>query len=267
MADKNLAKVAIRILILSIVAMSIYTPVLAAGVPPDVQTAAEQGLQRFLNTIPLSELALMGLSSEADVRAATLGAPYEQFALSADAIRTHQPNAKISLSLTRTDAWLFPVTVQGEARTILTVSKVDGRWEAGDIGGTRRAAAFNTATASLTRVLQQQSLKATDSVQFVRVFEINGEFLLVTSGKNEFFMPLSTEMASQFNWPAYGLVSPEEVVTSLRTQIRQQPMEAEPSLGGGGGSPGVSPKPDRSMFSTLASLWEKVARWLRWNQE
>ncbi len=210
-----------------------FTGVYAASPPPEVQQAAEEGLARFLATIPAQELAHLGLSTAEDVQAATLGSPYEQFTLTPAAIAAYQPGSALAPLLTSTGSWLFPVTVHGEARTMLTVGMVNGKWEAGDIGGTYLPGALQKAETNLPGFLDQKGVTAAHTTQFVRVFQTYSDFLFVEAQGAEYLLPLMPD-PGQLDLAADTLVTPDEIIPQLKDLLGQSGIQDNSTLGGGG---------------------------------
>jgi hypothetical protein len=229
------------ITLLLIVAMSVG--VHADGPPPEVQRAAEEGLAHFLTTVPAQELARMGLETAEDVRAATLGAPYEQFTITSGALSAYGSGVSLSSLLTSTGAWLFPVMVGGEARTMLTVSKVNGQWEGGDIGGTHLPAALQAAEANLPALLAQEGVTAAYRARFVRVFQVYADFLAVEAGDAEYLLPLMPD-PSQFNLAADTLAAPDRVLGQLDALMGPAPQGE--AMGGGGAQAVTAEEPTTS---------------------
>ena len=192
--------------------------VYADGPPPEVPRVAEEGLARFLDTIPARELARMGLASAEDVQAATLAIPYEQFTLTSDALSTYESGTSLSSVLTSTDTWLFPVMVHKEARTMLTVAIVTGQWEAGEIGGTYLPAALQAAEARLPALLQQKGVTSAYATRFVRVFQVYADFLAVETEDADYLLPLMPD-PSRLRLEADTLATPDQVLPQLNTLV------------------------------------------------
>lgn len=97
---------------------------LAAPEAKEAIAAARAGLQRFLDAIPPEKLASFGFADRAELARATLAAPYEMWTNDAQAS-----------GIATMGEWRFPVTVDGAYRALLTVSQVDGKYRAVNLGG------------------------------------------------------------------------------------------------------------------------------------
>lgn len=242
MRNASLAKTMVCLITLLLVAA--FSVVVYADAPPaEVQRAAEEGQAHFLSTIPAEELARLGFATAEDVQAASLGEPYEQFTLTPDAVASYEPGASLASLLTRTDSWLFPVLADGEARTMLTVSMVNGQWQGGDIGGASVAAALQAAEASVPAMLQQEEAKTAYTTQFVRVFQDSADFLFIQAGGAEYLLPLMPEPS--FNLEAGTLYTPDQVVPQL-TAMGPELEIIEEGAPMGGGAAGTSQTPEQS---------------------
>lgn len=232
MSNSNLAKTAVCLVTLLLAAA--FASVAFADTPPaEVQSAAEEGLAHFFSTIPAEELALLGFETSQDVEAATLGAPLEQFTLTSDALTAYASGDALAPLLTSTNSWLFPILVNGEARSVLTVSKIDGQWQGGDIGGAPLAAALQAAETELPAMLQQARAASASTTRFIRIFPIRADFLYVQAGEAEYLMPLMAT-GSSFNLEADTLLAPDQVVPQLDAAMGQAaPAEGASTMGGG----------------------------------
>lgn len=193
-----------------------------AAAPGDVQAAAEQGLAQFLSTIPPAELANMGLTTGEDIKAATLGEPYEQFTIYPEALENYTPDQSLSSMLTTTDNWVYPVMVNGKAKTQLNVVKTDGKWVAGYFGGTLP-----------TRIQDGVSLMSTTfgsgndkgitrtsiaGVKLVRIPQVNADFLFVGTQADEYLFPIDggRAMVQTMSGKVYNAL---EIIPTLNIEV------------------------------------------------
>jgi|GEM_PF-2024883 len=222
MSRSTVSKFVYVILIL-LMALNMTIVVQAADeVPPDILQVAQDGLARFLNTIPPEELARMGLTSTQDIRSAVLGDGYHQFTLTPDALAAYQPGEALDSILTPTDTWVFLVTVDGQARTMLTVTKVNGRWEAAEIGGLFLPAALQKGEGSLAATLLETGIQSeVATTRYVRIFQAYADFLYVqTKDHAEYLLPLFPDPARLSLQPDKPAV-PEQVLPQLNTYVKQ----------------------------------------------
>jgi len=215
--------------------------VYADNPPPEVQLAAENGLPQFLATLPPAELANIGLATAEDVNAAALGVPYEQFTITPEVLAAYQPDQTLASLLSSTDTWLFPVTVRGANRTMLTVALMDGQWEAVAIGGARFAAKLEEAEEVQVVGLLAGAGEAGEAVpyttQFLRVFQAQADFLVVEADGTEYMLPLPP-VPSALGVLSGVLATPDQVLPQLNDVVQENLAADEPLLFGGSGSDG-----------------------------
>lgn len=113
-----------------------YRPVAPDGVPPDAVSAAERDLPQFLRGETSSRLCGLGAL---DAGATALGAPYRRFTtcLSSD------PGSTAG-TVTPADIWEFPVVVDGAYRCMLTVARMNDRWQGVGLGDKQLAESLQT---------------------------------------------------------------------------------------------------------------------------
>ena len=102
--------------------------------PADVQQAAVQGLQPFLDKIPAGSMEEFGFAAGDNLSAATLGAPFLLYTLTPSALEQYRAGAAVTSLVTPTTAWYFPVLIAGQTRAILVVDKLDNQWQAVSLG-------------------------------------------------------------------------------------------------------------------------------------
>ena len=218
------------VLLLALGAQAAY----GAAPPDEVVSTAEEGLARFLSTIPPDELKNIGLNSSEEINAATLGQPYLQLILTPQALSSYESGQSLSDLLTETDTWLFPVRVGNEARTMLTVAKLDGKWQAGGIGGTQLSAALQQRSADVPDIAARQGLSLSPdyTVRYVRVFQVYTHLLVIQSTDGEYILPLETgpQTDTLAALPKDTLLTADQVLPALNTAVQQ---DLENSFGGG----------------------------------
>ena len=102
--------------------------------PADVQQAALQGLQPFLNKIPVISLAEYGFAPGDSLDTATLGNPFLVHTITPGALEQYRTGLAVSSIVTPTTMWYFPVLIAGQTRAILVVDRLDNQWQAVSLG-------------------------------------------------------------------------------------------------------------------------------------
>ena len=106
---------------------------LAAPEAREAVAAARAGLARFLDAIPKDRTAGYGFADRAEIARARLAPPYHLWIV--------DPKGQ---HVAETSEWRFPVEVDGRYRALLTVSPVDGKYQAVDFGAAGLAAELFT---------------------------------------------------------------------------------------------------------------------------
>ncbi len=166
----------------------------------------------------------MGLTSAGDIKAATLGEPYEQFTIYPSALEGYRPEQNISSLLTATNNWVYPVMVNGEARTQLNVVKSKGQWTAGFFGGTLPVRIQEGLSFMANSYQDQPSYGISSSniagVKLIRIPQVNADFLLVGNNVDEYLLPIDSGR-SAVPFGADRLHSPMDVIPSLSIKVAE----------------------------------------------
>jgi len=100
-------------------------------VPSEVVDAANKGLPGFLQTITSKKANYGFKSSDQNF---VLAEPFELHMITPKALSCFKPGDTVSKIVSKTGIWLFPVLVNGEYRSILTVDKMNNSWKAVSLG-------------------------------------------------------------------------------------------------------------------------------------
>jgi hypothetical protein len=106
----------------------------AETAPVEAIAAAEAGLLPFLELITPEDMSHFGFSPGDNISEAVLGNPFQLFAITPAKLLNAKDNAPVSTLISPTGSWLFPVVLDGSSRALLTVTQMDGIWEAVGIG-------------------------------------------------------------------------------------------------------------------------------------
>ncbi|MBU4366061.1 MAG: hypothetical protein L6437_02820 [Kiritimatiellae bacterium] len=102
--------------------------------PADVQQAAAQGLQPFLNKIPVISLEEYGFAPGDSLDTASLGDPFLVYTIPPRALDQYQAGSAVTSIVTPTTMWYFPVLIAEQSRAILVVDWLDNQWQAVSLG-------------------------------------------------------------------------------------------------------------------------------------
>jgi len=104
--------------------------------PAEAIAAAEAGLQPFLELITPEDMNNFGLSPGDNISEASLGTPFQLYTITPTKLLDAGDDTPVNSLITPTGNWFFPVVLEGRYRSILTVTEMDGEWEAVGIGKT-----------------------------------------------------------------------------------------------------------------------------------
>lgn len=179
--------------------------------PKEVQEAAIQGLIPFLHAIPENELALYNFSNKEEFNYASLGKPLRVYTIKPEEIINYEGNKSILEIVSATSVWLFPVVVNNEFRTLLTVDLIDNSWEATAIGSSGLAE-------QLSYMYKKWPSSEGYKHIFVRVFQATSEFvILLHSGKIE-IKPLNSAIIS-LKLEEGKMIDPTDMILKLKRPV------------------------------------------------
>lgn len=186
--------------------------------PPEVLKAAEQGLISFLKAIPAAEREHYGFSATDNLSLAKLEEPFRVFTINPDKILNYKPAIELTSLVSATDLWFFPVSLAGTVRTILTVDKMEGQWQAVAIGSSGLAK-------QLEEVIQTYPKSAGYSFQFVRIYQARSDFVMLSRNEISKMVPLeSARMALRIEAQKAAfenLQNPVQIIPKLKPLVRQ----------------------------------------------
>jgi len=108
------------------------------GSPPpseNPEQAAELGLATLRKLITEDNYVVMGFESIEEVSVAGLGGPLEVFYVPLDELKAYQPQGDVEGLLFSSGRIIFPVTVNEQVRSSVTVSGSGATWSATEYGG------------------------------------------------------------------------------------------------------------------------------------
>jgi len=191
----------------------------AEEAPPVVSEAARNGLQAMLRRIPPGDEARYGFAPEDTPSQADLGRPYQLRVIGNAALTERSTATNLDNLASPTGAWLFPVTVGGKNACILTVGKIEDKWQAVGIGKADLAR-------ELGRVARQWGSKP---IHLIAVPAVRGYFFSVQERKTANLTPLSfapSDRESRRGEKYSELAGLEETLSGLRRWSGVSPAQA-----------------------------------------
>jgi len=163
----------------------------------------------------------MGLVTAEEVKAAVLGTPWNEYVITPASLQAYKSGMSISSLLTGTDNWIYPILVNGQARTMMEVSLQNGNWEAATFGGTFLPQKLQEVQGRMGTLLGQKGISSQSAVtlRFVRVYQAAGEFMAVLGGGTEYLLPLMPNPA-RLNMAADTLLAANQVIPQLKEAVQ-----------------------------------------------
>lgn len=104
-----------------------------------------QSLNAFQSVVTERNFQQMGFLNLSEVKNARLGVPLPVFMVQLDDLRAYRSGIDPRKLLRDLDKVVFPVLVNGEVRSSVTVERRNDRWQASSFGAPRLARAFESA--------------------------------------------------------------------------------------------------------------------------
>ena len=189
-------------------------PLMAAEVPEAVQEAAEEGLPTMLQAIPDEAAKQLNFSSSDEFSLASLGTPFQVFTIHPEEILNYTAGTSIEAIISAKDQWFFPVTVSGEIRTLLTVAKVDGQWQAVSIGSAGLAQEWADTAA-------QYDASTGYTHKLVRIYQATADFVLLGGVGGDKLLPLKAGRVALGVKEDAEPSDPAEIIFGLQESVRK----------------------------------------------
>ena len=199
-----------------------FLNVVYAESPRDVNMAAEAGLSHMLASIPKGYESKYGFANREEFETATVGLPYQMQTIHPEIMKS---NAAITDDMiTSVEEWRFPVICDGRVRALLTVAKVEGRWQAVDIGAATLASEIDTLEKDLS--LAKRNVNRT----ILRLYQIRSDFIVITDSSGKVttgsFYPLNSEQkgyrGSQNEISRFSSSTFQDLLPGLRDRYRNE---------------------------------------------
>ncbi|MFH1038461.1 MAG: hypothetical protein V1789_07335 [PVC group bacterium] len=194
--------------------------VAAETAPPEAVAAAESGLAQFLTELPDSEMGNFGFLPGDRLSAARVGIPLQLYTITPDVLFNAAADASVDALLSPTGRWFFPVILEGTPRAILTVERMDGKWEAVTLGMTPLAG-------ELEKIRRQWPGGEGYHPKLVAVYQAASYFFTVPEKDNKNFTPLTFDGVGfrgyyQKTGPEYSSTATlSEVIGPLREAVEE----------------------------------------------
>jgi hypothetical protein len=129
-------------------------------------------------------------------------------------IMDYEAGTPIGEIVSATDQWLFPVIVDGQVRTLLTVAKVGDAWQAVSVGASGLGQQWSA-------TLEQYSPAAGYTHALVRIFQAKADFVLLGGAGGDNLLPLEAGRIALGDAGEAEPTDPDEVIPELQGAVQR----------------------------------------------
>ena len=156
----------------------------------EVQPVALNALKTFTKLITVSNYKEMGFDNLADLKVAKLGTPIEDYMVPLDKLANYKTSVSPADILTKTNKINYPVLVNDQAKSSITISMTNGKWGPVAFGGSKM---IKLISEGLQKT--KQSGVAATSCFTVRIPALNLYFIGYKSSDNLVLVPLFDDVS------------------------------------------------------------------------
>ena len=182
--SRKKVRVCIVVILCLSISFSALLDVRAGTAPQEVVDAARNGLYPFLERILPDKLENYGFTAKDRLDEAELDTPFAVYTITPSALSGYKKGDTVSSLLSPTGMWYFPIMIDGDMRSILTVSRLDGSWKAVAMGQASLAV-------ELKEILRQWPRSLGYEPQLVMVFQVKSYFFTIPQKDDYNLTPFS----------------------------------------------------------------------------
>jgi hypothetical protein len=192
--------------------------------PLEIQDTARNGLPGFIRSLPEDDVKSYGFSAKSEAARTSLHEGIRVYTIKPKVLFSYKKGMDVTSMISPTSMWMFPVLEAGRSKSLLTVDRLHGKWEAVAFGGSGLASQLEAIE------LKWPSSKGYE-LTFVRVFQAKSDFVFIAKGKKVMIAPLESAVVGlQLHAYAgrYGdkVYDPYEILTRMIPVVRRN-LQAE----------------------------------------
>jgi hypothetical protein len=189
------------------------------AIPPEVLSAAQEGIEIFLKDAQTPSLYEFGFSGKEEANNATVGKGFEVFTVTPDSLLSAGASQDLASLAISTNQWEFVIEAGGKAKVLLTVAIMNGRWTPVAIGSSGLAKEVGKALATYPAA-------AGFNYQWIRIYQATSDLLEISSGRRVLgILPFSSGRRSMDvggqGFSPQDLYSSEDVISRLQPVVRK----------------------------------------------
>jgi hypothetical protein len=155
---------------------------------------ADRSLRMYVSGAIRSDNAQrFGFKTLDEAREAKVGEPIPVLFIGLTALKGYRPGAGAASVLRDAQTLWFPVLVNGGVRSEIEISRVEGKWIAGEFGRPAKAREVANVYDQLPRILQSVSVPSGARASLVRIPAIGIELFYTTGTAGDFFVAVRGE--------------------------------------------------------------------------
>jgi hypothetical protein len=168
-------------------------PALAGNTQSDgVLKAAKAGLPDWLNALPRDELHLYGFKSKSELAGAQLANPIEIVTLTPEDLRAGSARNTPPVKPRPTGEWYVPITVGGQFRALLSVTRTNGAWEVIGLSAAELAKELDQVTQEIPTASARQGQSGFAPPKLLRIYQARADLLYIPTDQEGFMVPLKS---------------------------------------------------------------------------
>ena len=186
--------------------------------PPEVISAAQQGIGTFVKAPQARNLHMFGFSTQQLINGAILGQGFQVFSISPAQLLAQGSSQELDALALPTNLWQFLIVTGGKPASLLTVDLFEGQWTAVSIG----ASGLATELASL---LEAWPPSSGYRYRLIKVYQAKSDFMEIFQGEQTLGMvPFTSGRIAlglkdrEFN--PLDILDSREILTKLRPIVR-----------------------------------------------
>jgi hypothetical protein len=151
---------------------------------------ANQSLHNYVTAaVTEANASRLGFKTLGEAQSAHLGEPVPVLLIGLNDLKAFQPGTKIGAMLKDIRTLWFPVLVNGEVRSKLEISEVNGKWLAGEFGRPGTAKSLSGVREDLPKILETVKAPSASSPVLVRIPALHAQLFYESGPGGDFLVP------------------------------------------------------------------------------
>jgi hypothetical protein len=189
------------------------------SIPSEILDSAKQGIRIFIKDPRVTDLQRFGFSSQKEIDGTTLGMGFQVFKVPPESILKEGISQDFYSMVVPTNLWEFIILSGGEAKVLITVDLMNGKWTPVSM----RAAGLSK---EMNKAIETWPASTGYRYKFIRVYQAKSDFLGLSLGEKIIgIIPFtSARMAmglKEREFDPLDLYNSEDVINKIRPEVRK----------------------------------------------